>query len=459
MPRPKAPRAEKHGTPETTGANKGKKKKKSNTQQTGRPKPGGGRTKNKEKAARGKGEAHHIAPERPARPTRPSRARARTNARDLGVVSSDSQGEVLASTRNSSVHRPSPPSKDGRYGKPDASVTGSTHANYRSARSPRTTLEEPARDNPIAKPRTGTTRSERRAPALAGPSSRHKEPGSWPAWTCPAQPPSKSGGASPWDEKRHHGVGKANRSTDSNRTGRGAAHQRGATRLARESCRQPKPRHTDRCQATTATGCRKPGQRPQHATNHGTGTGARQHPTYTPTPHTPARSGGVKGERAHKHTHTPTPQPEVAGRSRNPSPSTHTHTAHPSQEWRGTSRAGTQTHTHPDTPAKSGGAQPKAEPKHTHPRRTPQPGVAGYKQSGDTNTHTPRHPSQEWRGAAEARAQAHTPTAYTAARSGGVQAERAHKHTHTPTPQPEVAGRSRNPSPSTHTQTAHPSQE
>ena len=48
------------------------------------------------------------------------------------------------------------------------------------------------------------------------------------------------------------------------------------------------------------------------------------------------------------------------------------------------------------------------------------------------HTHTPEHPSQEWRGAAETRAQAHTPTPHTSARSGGVQAERAHKHTDTP---------------------------
>ena len=39
---------------------------------------------------------------------------------------------------------------DGRYRKPDASVTGSTHANHRGARSPRPTPERPARDNPIA---------------------------------------------------------------------------------------------------------------------------------------------------------------------------------------------------------------------------------------------------------------------------------------------------------------------
>ena len=128
---------------------------------------------------------------------------------------------------------------------------------------------------------------------------------------------------------------------------------------------------------------------------------------------------------------TPAPQPGVAGRSRNPSPHTHTHTAHPSLERRETSGARTQTHTYPDTPAKSGGAQPKPEPNHAHPsqewrgtgrahiqththpnnparsdeaqpkpepkhphrHRTPQSGVAGYKRSAHTNTHTPQHPS------------------------------------------------------------------
>ena len=72
------------------------------------------------------------------------------------------------------------------------------------------------------------------------------------------------------------------------------------------------------------------------------------------------------------------------------------------------------------------------------------------------NTHIPQHPSQKWRGAAETRDQAHTPTPHTPARSGGVEAERAHKHAHTQTSQPGVAGRSRNPSPGTHTHTARP---
>ena len=386
MPRPKAPRTGKHGTLVTTGAHKGKKKKgkkekkggertrrqgprqpgPENTerrrqqertkktkkpQQTGRTKPGGGRTKNKEKAATGRTRTPPGG--RPARPGQGKDAHAHKRATRAWRPPTR-KGRCCRPHEIAPVHRRSPPSKEGRYGRPDASVTGSTYAYHRSARSPRPTPEGPARDNPIAGPRTGTTRSDPRAPASAGASGRHKEPGSRPASMCPAQPPSKTGGASPRDGERHHGVGKADRSTESDRTGRGAAHQCGATRHAREGRCRPQPRHTNWCQATTATGCCRPGQRAQQATNHGTGTGGRQHPTHTPQ--TPARSGGVQAERAHKHTHTPTPQPGVAGRSGNRSPSTHTHTTQPSQEWRGTGGACTQTHTHPNTPARSGRA-------------------------------------------------------------------------------------------------------
>ena len=117
------------------------------------------------------------------------------------------------------VHQLSPPLNDGRYGKPDASVIGSTHANERSARSPRPTPEGPARDNRIAGPRTGTPQREPSAPASAGASGRHNEPGSRPASACPAQPPSRAGGASPRGRERHHGVGKAHQSTESDQTG------------------------------------------------------------------------------------------------------------------------------------------------------------------------------------------------------------------------------------------------
>ena len=210
-------------------------------------------------------------------------------------------------------------------------------------------------------------------------------------------------------------------------------------------------------QAITATGCRKPRQqRAQPATNHGTGTGARQHPTHTPQ--TPARKAEVQSDGAHKHQHPNTPdrsgraqakpEPEHTHAQRTPQPGlagykpeAHTNKhrpRHPSQEWRGA--AETQT-------------------KHTNPHRTAQPRVAGYKRSAPTNTNTPKHPSQEWWGAAETGRQAHTSTPHTPVRSGGVQAERAHKLTHTSTPRPGVAGRSQNPSPSTHTHTAEPSQE
>ena len=189
---------------------------------------------------------------------------------------------------------------------------------------------------------------------------------------------------------------------------------------------------------------------PQHPSQQWWGTAETRAEARTATPHIRARSGGVQRERVYKQTHSPTPQPGVAGRSGNPSPSTHTHTAHPDQEWRGTNRGRTQTHTHPNTPARSGGAQLKPEPKRTHPHRKLQPGVSGYRRNTHTNTHTPQYPSQEWPGAAETRAQARTPTVHTPDRSGAVRAERAHKQTHTPTPQPEVAGRTRNLSPSTH---------
>ena len=152
-----------------------------------------------------------------------------------------------------------------------------------------------------------------------------------------------------------------------------------------------------------------------------------------------------------EHAQSPTPQPGVTGRSRNASPNTHTHTAHLCPEWLGASGA----HTQLNTPARSGGAQPKPKPKHTHPDRAPVPGVAGCKRSAHTSTHTAEHPSQEWRGAAETRAQTHTTTPRTRAWSGWVQAE----HTHSPTPQPGVAGRSRDRSPNTHIHTAHACQE
>ena len=220
--------------------------------------------------------------------------------------------------------------------------------------------------------------------------------------------------------------------------------------------------------------------RPQHPSQESRGAAKTRVQAHTPTPNIPARSGGVKAERAHKHTHTPNNHPGVAGykrgahtnthRPQDPSqewrgaaetrgPSTHTHTTHPNQDWPGTSGALRQKHTDPNTPGRSGGAQPKAEPEHTHPHRTPQPAVAGYQGSAPTNAHRPQQPSQQWRGAAESRAQAHSPTPRTQARIGGVQAKRAHKHPQTPTRGPGVVGHSRPPNPSTQIRTTHLSQD
>ena len=169
---------------------------------------------------------------------------------------------------------------------------------------------------------------------------------------------------------------------------------------------------------------------PKHTSQEWRGAAKTRVQGHTPTPHAAARSGGVHAERAQKHTHTSKTQPGVAGRRQNPSLSTHIHTGRCSQEWRGTSGARTETHTHPNSQARSGGAQPKPEPKDTHPRHTPQPGVAGYKRSAQTNTHKPQYPSQGWQGAAETRSQGHKLTPHAPARDGGVQAERTQTHTH-----------------------------
>ena len=155
------------------------------------------------------------------------------------------------------VHRPSPPSNDRRYEKPETSVTGSTHGDHRRARSPRPTPEGTARDNAIAGPRTGVTRSEPSAPPSAEASGRHNEPGSRPASTCPAQPSSKAGGASPRAGERHHGVRKTNRSIGIDRTGRRAGHHAGP--------RGTPGRHAAGHNQGTQTGAKQ--QRPPGAAN------------------------------------------------------------------------------------------------------------------------------------------------------------------------------------------------
>ena len=124
---------------------------------------------------------------------------------------------------------------------------------------PRTDARGIRQGQPHRGPRAGTTRSEPSAPASAGASGRHNEPGSRPAFARPAQQPSKAGGASPRGGERHHGIGKASRSTDSNQTRQGAAHH--AAPLGTPE------RHTAGHKQGTRTGAKR--QRPPGSANPG----------------------------------------------------------------------------------------------------------------------------------------------------------------------------------------------
>ena len=224
---------------------------------------------------------------------------------------------------------------------------------------------------------------------------------------------------------------------------------------------------------------------PQHPSQEWRGAAKTWAQAHTPTLHTPARSGGVKAERAHEHTNSPTPQPGSAWRSRNPSPSTHIHAAarsggvqaervhkraHPNTPARsggaqpktraqthtttphtparsgGVQAERAHTHTHPNTPARSGAAQPKPEPKHTRPGRTSQPGVGGTS-AARTQAHT--HPNTRARsGGLQPKPEPkHTHPHLTPQQGLAGYKRSTHTNTHTQTPQPGVAGRSRNPSP------------
>ena len=137
---------------------------------------------------------------------------------------------------------------------------------------------------------------------------------------APPQQASKARGDSPRGGGRHNGDGTADRSTESDPTGRGAAHQRGATRHAGEARRRRQPRHEDRCQATTATGCREPGKRAQHTTNRGTGQAAKDSPALKPEHRTrgqweagPGRRPERTGGRAWESARPRTPHTQVRG--------------------------------------------------------------------------------------------------------------------------------------------------
>ena len=155
--------------------------------------------------------------------------------------------------------------------KPNASVIGSGHANHRST----SAQDRPWREPPGTTPSRGPERVRRGASPAPLP---WREPAAGTMSPVLGRPPRAL---------RSHQVkpewGKAPRRRESrqwhrerpDRTKRGAP--RGDTRHAREARRRPKPRHTDRCQATAAAKCCKPGKRAQQATNHVKRTGPKQH--------------------------------------------------------------------------------------------------------------------------------------------------------------------------------------
>ena len=258
--RPRTPAAgnqRKTETKEARNRNNARRKKANKGTTRGEPRPGGGRAKQEDKAAKGKVRRTKTRPK--ASPPDPARKDEHAHTRTgpgCGVLRPAGGGVGVHTKQPQCTGQVPRRTTDGTE-KPDASVTGSTHANHGSARSPRPTPEGPARDNPIAGPRTGTTRREPSAAASAWASGRHNEPGSWPASACPAQPPSKARGASPRRGERHHGVGKADQSTVSDRTGRGAAHHAGP--------RGTPGRHAAGHNQGTRTGAKQ--QRPPAAAN------------------------------------------------------------------------------------------------------------------------------------------------------------------------------------------------
>ena len=177
--------------------------------------------------AKRKGEAHQNAPGRPARPTRPGQMSTRTQARDPVVASSDPQGEVSASTRNS-PGAPAQSPVERQTVRETGRVSNRVHTRQPPKRTqPKTNAGRTRQGQPHRGAPKGYDAEEPSAPASAGASGRHNEPGSRQASACPAQPPTKAVGASPRGRERHHGVRKADRSTKSDRTGRGAAHHTG----------------------------------------------------------------------------------------------------------------------------------------------------------------------------------------------------------------------------------------
>ena len=182
-PRPRAPQAGKHAKQETTGRTEGgegkRKKKGGGTRRQSPRHPGTENTQSRTQRGRNEGEKgkrnkknkknpttttngatpawrgpnkQRANQERPKErcgapkramegpPTRPGQA-GHAHAHTRGTWAwrpSTRNGRCRRPHETAPVHRPSPPSQDGRYGKPNASVTGSTHAKPPQRTQPKT---------------------------------------------------------------------------------------------------------------------------------------------------------------------------------------------------------------------------------------------------------------------------------------------------------------------------------
>ena len=330
-PRPRAARSGKQIKPEAAGAReevgRGKKRGTTTKKKHGQTQPRGARTKRKDETAKRKGEAHQNAPGRPARPTRPRRACTVTHAWDPGVASSDPKGEVLASTRNSPA-APAESPVERRTVQEPGRVSDRVHTSHTTAA--HAAQDRSRRDPPGTTPSRGSERVQRGAsPAplpRPGPAAGTMSPvlgrHTRAPRSRPVNPETTATGLSegttatgkPTKAARATGPDVARRTN----TGPGGKPERHAA--------SQKQGHKDTCEATTATGCRKPRKRAQQTTNRGTGEGGkgngaptladRTHNLWVAGPGRPLREGGGAWESAQPRTpHTQardTPPPRCA---------------------------------------------------------------------------------------------------------------------------------------------------
>ena len=228
-PRRRTPRAGNHRQPATArdkarGRKGGKWEATEITNRAGSPRGGRANRETNENGHR-KGEAHQNAPKRPARPSGPRKAQSRTRVRDRGVVSSSQKGEVLAFTRKS-------PGALAEYAVESLTARANGRQNER-VHTRQTTAAHAARDQRRRElPQTTPQRSPERVPRRASqvpPLRGWAAAGTMSLVVCRPPRAPRSRRVNPVAKApgrgRHHGNGEADRSTDSDQTGGGPAHQ------------------------------------------------------------------------------------------------------------------------------------------------------------------------------------------------------------------------------------------